>query len=159
MRPNLPELIESELAALEQDWPRDLARGVIHADLFPDNVFFMDGKLSGLIDFYFACEDALAYDLAVCINAWCFERGGEFNATQTRALTLAEHGVKPVAGLDLAHVPLLCRGAAMRFLLTRLYDWFHTAPGALVQRKDPLEYVERIQFHRGAKSAASYGLT
>lgn len=150
--------LQAELDVLEKNWPRDLAQGVIHGDLFPDNVFFLGENLSGLIDFYFACNDALAYDLAICLNAWCFEGDGSFNITKARMLLQAYASVRPLDAAELAALPLLSRGNAMRFLLTRLYDWLHHPPGALVQPKNPLEYLKRLRFHRGVTSPTSYGL-
>lgn len=150
--------LDSELTALARDWPRDLPSGVIHADLFPDNVFFIGDRLSGLIDFYFACNDAFAYDLAVCLNAWCFEEDGSFNITKARGLLQAYTQVRPLDAQELAALPLLARGAAMRFLLTRLYDWINHPPGAFVKPKNPKEYLTRLRFHRGVSSPAGYGL-
>ncbi|MBS0244755.1 MAG: homoserine kinase, partial [Proteobacteria bacterium] len=158
IRPGLARLIETELTTLERSWPRSLPSGVIHADLFPDNVFFLGDRLSGLIDFYFACTDALAYDVAVCINAWCFEADGAFNRTKARALLRAYDAVRHLTGAEREALPLLARGSALRFLLTRAYDWINTPPDALVKRKDPLEYVRRLTFHQTVKSAAEYGL-
>ena len=153
----LGQTIEAELAVLERSWPAELARGVIHADLFPDNVFFVGERLSGLIDFYFACNDALAYDVAVCLNAWCFEPDGSFNLTKGRALLKGYGRVRPLALAESAALPLLARGAALRFLLTRAYDWLHTRPDALVSRKDPGEYVRKLRFHQSVGSATAYG--
>lgn len=150
--------IEGELAYLEANWPGALPQGVIHADLFPDNVFFIGDKLSGVIDFYFACNDALAYDLAICLNAWCFEHDASFNITKARALLQAYHEVRPLEASELAALPLLARGSALRFLLTRLYDWLNQQPGALVSPKNPVEYLRRLRFHRGISSPAGYGL-
>lgn len=150
--------IESELSYLEANWPGALPQGVIHADLFPDNVFFIGDKLSGVIDFYFACNDALAYDLAICLNAWCFEHDASFNITKARALLQAYHEVRPLEPSELAALPLLARGSALRFLLTRLYDWLNQQPGALVSPKNPVEYLRRLRFHRGISSPAGYGL-
>ena len=150
--------LADELSALEASWPHDLPQGVIHADLFPDNVFFIGEKLSGVIDFYFACNDALAYDLAICLNAWCFEHDGSFNITKARALTQSYNQVRPLDAAELAALPLLARGSAMRFLLTRLYDWLNHPPGALVKPKNPLEYLKRLRFHRSLSSPAAYGL-
>jgi homoserine kinase type II len=150
--------IEAELAVLERDWPRDLPQGVIHADMFPDNVFFIGDRLSGVIDFYFACNDALAYDLAICLNAWCFEHDASFNITKARALLQAYNEVRPLNDAELAALPLLARGSALRFLLTRLYDWLNRQPGALVSPKNPMEYVRRLRFHRSVTSPAGYGL-
>jgi homoserine kinase type II len=147
-----------ELAFFEAHWPGDLPAGVIHADLFNDNVFFLNDQLSGLIDFYFACNDALAYDVAVCLNAWCFEADRSFNATKARALLQAYEKIRPLTAAELRALPLLARGAALRFLLTRLYDWIHTPANALVKRKDPLEYLAYLRFHRGTTSLSDYGL-
>ena len=150
--------IEAELDFLEANWPTGLPSGVIHADLFPDNVFFLDGALSGLIDFYFACNDMLAYDPAVCLNAWCFEPDGSLNVTKGRALLAGYRAVRPLAADEVAALPILARGAALRFLLTRLYDWLTVPPGALVVPKDPLEYYKKLRFHRGVADAVAYGL-
>ena len=155
---NLRDLIEKELAALERDWPRGLPQGVIHADLFPDNVFFLGDTLSGLIDFYFACTDALAYDVAICLNAWCFETDHSYNVTKGRALLQAYARVRPLAEAERAALPLLARGAALRFLLTRLVDWFNVPPGALVRPKDPMEYFRKLRFHQKVKSVRDYGI-
>jgi homoserine kinase type II len=142
--------LQGEIEFFEANWPNDLPAGVIHADLFNDNVFFLNERLSGLIDFYFACNDLLAYDVAICLNAWCFEADNSFNATKARAL---------LQGYDKRKaLPLLSRGAALRFLLTRLYDWVHTPADALVKRKDPQEYLAKLRFHRGTTSLADYGL-
>ena len=150
--------IAQEYEYLSANWPRDLPTGVIHADLFPDNVFFMGGKLTGLIDFYFACTDALAYDLAICLNAWCFERSGEFNITKARHLLSAYRGVREVSEAELAALPLLARGSALRFLLTRLYDWLNQVDGAMVKPKDPMEYIDKLRFHQRIHGPGAYGL-
>jgi homoserine kinase type II len=151
-------LIEDELKALEKQWPRDLPQGVIHADLFPDNVLFVDNEVSGIIDFYFACRDAFAYDVAVMLNAWCFEADGSFNLTKGRALVSGYQAKRSLAPAERAAMPLLCRGAALRFLLTRLYDWINPDPAALVRPKDPRDFARRLRFHRQITSAAAYGL-
>jgi homoserine kinase type II len=156
--PGLAAEIAAELADLEASWPTDLPRGVIHADLFPDNVFFRGEEVSGVIDFYFACNDIYAYDLAILINAWCFEPGFDFNVTKARHLLSAYAETRPLSAAEIAALPLLARGAAMRFLLTRLYDWLNTPAGALVRPKDPLEYLRILRFHRGIASAGAYGL-
>jgi homoserine kinase type II len=150
--------LDAEIDFFEANWPRGLPGGVIHADLFPDNVFFLHEKLSGLIDFYFACNDALAYDVAICLNAWCFEPDRSFNATKARVLLQGYDKVRPLTDEERRVLPLLARGAALRFLLTRLYDWVHTPADALVKRKDPLEYLAYLRFHRRAESLADYGL-
>jgi homoserine kinase type II len=151
-------LINYELAYLDRAWPKNLPSGVIHADLFPDNVFFIGEQLSGLIDFYFACNDAWVYDLAICLNAWCFEPDFSFNATKSRALIGAYQSLRPLTSAETAAFPTLARGAALRFLLTRAHDWLHTDPQALVKPHDPLAYVRRLRFHQEVGSAAEYGL-
>ena len=153
----LGEELSSALPRILTAWPKDLPRGHIHADLFPDNVFFLGGKLSGLIDFYFAATDLLAYDVAVCLNAWCFETDGSFNLTKGQALLAGYNRVRQMQADELAALPVLCQGAAMRFALTRLYDWVNTPPGAFVTRKDPMDYVRRLRFHLHATSEKSYG--
>lgn len=158
VEPGLQAEITDELAFLESHWPKTLPHGVIHADLFPDNVFFIGDQLSGLIDFYFACNDAYAYDVSVCLNAWCFEKDGAFNLTKGMALLDGYEQVRPLNGAELRALPLLARGSALRFFLTRLYDWLTTPPGALVVKKDPLEYLKKLRFHRQVKSAEEYGL-
>jgi homoserine kinase type II len=150
--------LETALDAILAAWPAALPVGHIHADLFPDNVFFLDGRLSGLIDFYFAATDLLAYDIAVCLNAWCFEPDFSFNVTKARALLRAYHEVRALSDAERAALPVLCQGAAIRFLLTRLYDWLNTPEGALVTRKDPLEYVRRLRFHLSARDEHAYGI-
>lgn len=158
IRPGLAEELGQELEALERDWPTHLPEGVIHADLFPDNVFFRGEQVSGLIDFYFACTDFLTYDLAICLNAWCFESDGSFNVTKARVMLANYRAVRPIASAELAVLPLLARGSALRFLLTRLYDRLHHPPGAFVRPKDPLEYLQKLRFHRGVTSLGAYGL-
>ncbi|MGG5823690.1 homoserine kinase [Falsiroseomonas sp. HW251] len=156
--------LDGHLAAILAAWPAPgaLPSGQIHADLFPDNVFFLPDAagrphVSGLIDFYFACTDLFAYDVAVCLNAWCFEPDGSFNVTKGRALVGAYAAVRPLSEAERAALPALCRGAAIRFLLTRLYDWTHTPPGALVTRKDPLEYLRKLRFFARAASPEAIG--
>jgi homoserine kinase type II len=151
-------MIETELGQLETSWPRDLPQGVIHADLFPDNVFFLSDKLSGLIDFYFACTDTLAFDIAICLNAWCFEPDHSYNVTKGRNLLTSYIKTRPLSAAEREALPLLARGAAMRFLLTRLVDWLNVPAGALVQPKDPLEYSRKLRFHQKAASVRDYGL-
>lgn len=158
IQPGLAGVIEHELSHLEAAWPKSLPKGVIHADLFPDNVFFLGNDISGLIDFYFACSDWLAYDIAVCLNAWCFEPDGAFNITKGQALLRGYEAVRPIGADEAVALPLLARGAALRFLLTRAYDWLNTPATALVSRKDPGEYLRRLRFHQTIGSAAGYGL-
>ena len=157
LAPGLAGLIAADLETLKTEWPADLPAGAIHADLFPDNAFFLDNELSGVIDFYFGCTDFLAYDIAVCLNAWCFEARGEFNLTKGQALISGYESVRPQTPKERAALPILARGAALRFFLTRLIDWAGTPADALVRPKNPLDYAERLGFHRQVKSAADYG--
>jgi len=156
--PHLSEETAAELGFLKTHWPAGLPGGVIHADLFNDNVFFLGEKLSGLIDFYFACNDALAYDLAICLSAWCFEPDNAFNVSKGRAMISAYERVRPLDEAEVAALPLLARGAALRFMLTRLVDWLNVPPGAKVKPKNPLEYRDKLRFHQRVRSAADYGL-
>jgi homoserine kinase type II len=158
VQPGLDKAIAAELTALEASWPQGLPQGVIHADLFPDNVFFLGERLSGLIDFYFACIDTLAYDVAICLNAWCFELDHSYNVTKGRALLQAYARNRALSAAEREALPLLCRGAALRFLLTRLVDWLNVPPGALVKPKDPLEYFRKLRFHQAVKSVRDYGI-
>lgn len=166
VRPGLAADILREYDALQAAWPdpagrsgdRPLPHGVIHADLFPDNVFFLGDSFSGVIDFYFACNDYFAYDLAICLNAWCFESDGAFNVTKARALLNGYESVRPLTDGEVHTLPLFARGAALRFLLTRLYDWLNQVPGALVKPKDPLEYWQKLKFHRQVLGASAYGI-
>lgn len=154
----LGALIADEHRFLQSAWPIGLPEGVIHADLFPDNVFFLKTTLSGFIDFYFACNDSLAYDLAVCLNAWCFEPDRSFNVTKGRALIGGYEAVRPLSQAERAALPILSRGAALRFLLTRLHDWLSVPDGALVTPKDPMEYVRKLRFHQKVAGVSDYGL-
>jgi homoserine kinase type II len=156
--PGLADEAASELAALQAIWPGDLPSGVIHADLFPDNVFFLGNELSGLIDFYFACNDAFAYDLGICLNAWCFEPDASFNITKGMALINGYERVRRLGEREVAALPALARGSALRFMLTRLVDWLNVPPGAKVVPKDPREYLKKMRFHRNVTSARDYGL-
>ena len=157
--PGLARETGAELAALQGLWPKSLPAGVIHADLFPDNVFFLDGKLSGLIDFYFACDDSFAYDLAVCLNAWCFEADGSFNVSKGMAMIGAYERVRPLEPSEVEALPVLARGSALRFMLTRLVDWLDVPAGAKVTPKDPREYLAKLRFHQRVASARDYGLS
>jgi homoserine kinase type II len=164
--PGLAHEIAREYDALKAAWPetpgragdRPLPHGVIHADLFPDNVFFLGENFSGLIDFYFACNDYFAYEVAINLNAWCFEADGAFNVTKARALLNGYESVRPLTDGEVHTLPLFARGAALRFLLTRLYDWLNQVPGALVKPKDPLEYWKKLKFHRQVLGASAYGI-
>ncbi len=156
--PRLREEIATELAFLQANWPTGLPSGVIHADLFNDNVFFLGEKLSGLIDFYFACNDAFAYDLAICLSAWCFEADNAFNVSKGQATISAYERVRRLQDPEVEALPTLARGAALRFMLTRLVDWLNVPPGAKVAPKNPLEYRDKLRFHQRVKTAADYGL-
>jgi homoserine kinase type II len=150
--------MSDELDHLEKNWPTNLPEGVIHADAFPDNVLFLGEKLSGLIDFYFACNDILAYDIAICLNAWCFEADHSFNVTKARAFLGAYGRERKLSDAEQDALPLLARGAALRILLTRLVDWFNVPPGALVKPKDPLEYFRKLRFQQSVASMRDYGV-
>lgn len=158
VQPGLRQTIETELAVLERLWPRDLPQGVIHADLFPDNVFFLGERVSGLIDFYFACNDTLAYDLAICLNAWCFETDHSYNVTKGRALLQGYVRTRALSRAEWEALPVLARGAALRFLLTRLVDWLDVPAGAFVKPKDPVEYFRKLRFHQSIAKSRDYGL-
>jgi homoserine kinase type II len=157
VREGLAAELETALAAILAAWPSGLPAGHIHADLFPDNVFFLNDRVSGLIDFYFACTDLYAYDLAVCLNAWCFEADGSFNVTKGRLMIGAYEARRPLTSAEAEALPVLCAGAAIRFLLTRLHDWLHHPPGAFVTPKDPLEYLRKLRFHRAVRGVGDYG--
>lgn len=157
--PDLTRAMEQELTRLRENWPDNLPNGIIHADLFPDNVFFMEGVVSGLIDFYFACNDFYAYDLAIALNAWCFEADASFNVTKARALLSGYQNERPLAPEEIDAMPILGAGAAMRFLTTRLFDWLNQVDGAQVEPKNPNDFLRRLRFHRSATRPADYGLT
>ena len=159
LQPGLAQKISDDLkeVAGAQSSFSALPRGTIHADLFPDNAFFLGDRFTGAIDFYFACTDALAYDLAVCVNAWAFESDGAFNFSKAANLIAGYESVRPLDADEQAAFPILCRGAALRFFLTRLVDWTDTPDDALVKPKDPLDYADRLRFHRTARSISDYG--
>ena len=156
--PGLAAILSKELDFLEANWPDNLPKGVCHADLFPDNVFFLGDKLSGLIDFYFACNDFLVYDLAICLNAWCFERDNSFNVTKARRMLAAYRRERSTSDAEIAALPTIARGAAIRFLLTRLFDWLNRPEGAFVKPKDPREYLSILQFHQRVTAPGEYGV-
>ncbi|WP_144299403.1 phosphotransferase, partial [Elioraea rosea] len=158
VRAGLGAEVADALDVILSGWPSGLPRGQIHADLFPDNVFFLGDRVSGLIDFYFACTDLFAYDIAVCLNAWCFEPDASFNVTKAKLLLGAYTAARPLTAEEREALPVLCAGAAVRFLLTRLYDWLNHPPGAFVTPKDPLEYARKLRFHRAVRSVRDYGL-
>ncbi|MFZ1743399.1 MAG: homoserine kinase [Pontixanthobacter sp.] len=156
--PGLPELIDRRMDEVEADWPAHLPRSIIHADLFPDNVLILEGKVTGLIDFYFACNDVTAYDLAVTHAAWCFSPDGTtFSADIGQALIAGYEGLRPLTSDERDALPLLAQAAAMRFVATRAYDWIHTAADALVTRKNPMDFVNRLKFYAEAGSSAFQG--
>ena len=157
VEPGLADELAAEQATLERLWPTDLPTGTCHDDLFPDNVFFRDRQVSGVIDFYFACTDFFAYDLAVCVNAWCFGLDHLWDPERVQLMVDAYQAIRKLTPAEAAAMPVLARGAALRFLLTRLYDWLNRPPGALVRHKDPLEYLAKLRFHRAAGPAV-YGL-
>jgi homoserine kinase type II len=161
LRPGLPDAIKADLAdvaaAIAAGWRAALPQGIIHADLFPDNTLFLGDDLAGVIDFYFACTDALVYDLAVCLNAWCFEADRSFNITKARTMVQSYERIRPLSDAERAALPAIARGAALRFFATRLADWSTTPEGALVKRKDPLEYADKLEFHRRARGPQDYG--
>jgi len=154
----LRELIATSYRDVSARWPSGLPCGVIHADLFPDNVLFTNERVSGLIDFYFACNDAYAYDLATMLNAWCFENDGAYNITKGKSLIAAYRKHRQLTDAEIAALPILCAGAALRFLLTRLYDLLNHDPMALVRPKNPREFLKRLRFHRNVRSPSEYGL-
>jgi homoserine kinase type II len=153
----LAATVRIELDHLDTAWPRGLPNGVIHADLFPDNIFFLGDDVSGVIDFYFACNDLWAYDLAVCLNAWAFDAQHVFDPARSSALVAAYTVVRPLSDAEWSALPTLCRGAALRFLLTRAFDWINTPADALVQRKDPLEYLAKLRAHQQITDGRQYG--
>ncbi|MFN3524269.1 MAG: homoserine kinase [Phenylobacterium sp.] len=157
LKPGLAAVIDADLDMLARRWPQGLPSGVVHADYFPDNVFFHGAEFAGTIDFYFACVDAYAYDVAIALNAWCFEADGSFNITAARALLAGYESRRPLSGAERAALPVLAHGAAMRFFLTRLADWGSTPPGALVRPKDPLEYERKLAVHRSAPDLVLFG--
>lgn len=154
----MKDAIRDRLDSILDAWPSDLPRGVIHADLFPNNVLFIGDSLTGVIDFYFACDDILAYDLGICMNSWCFEPDGSFNLTKSRAMLKAYQSVRPLSEVETEAIPILAAGSAMRFFLTRLYDWINTPTDALVSPKDPMEYWSILRFHQSVSGTTAYGI-
>lgn len=157
LAPNLWQQASDRLDALLQRWPEGLPRGVLHADLFPDNVLFIGNQVTGVIDFYFACNDMLAYDLAIMLNAWCFEPDGGFNITKATRLVTSYQAIRPLTAAEIVAIPVLAEGAAMRFFLTRLYDWINTPADAQVRPHDPMPYWRRLNFHQSVSGAEAYG--
>ena len=157
LKPGLAATIDGDLERLAARWPTGLPAGLIHADYFPDNVFFQAHRFVAAFDFYFACMDSYAYDIAVALNAWCFEPGGDFNITAARQLVAGYESRRPLSDAERAALPVLAHGAAMRFFLTRLADWRATPAGALVKPKDPLEYERKLAVHRAAPDLVLFG--
>jgi homoserine kinase type II len=148
--PALPAMIAAALAATS-DWPRDLARATVHTDLFPDNVLMLDGKVTGLIDFYFACTDIRAFDYATTHAAWCFSGdGATYHADRAAALAAGYGESHGLTAAETAALPRLGQGAGLRFTLTRAYDWLNTPPDALVTRKDPMAFARRMAWYGAA---------
>lgn len=155
----LSDAVEQELSYLEAHWPINLPRHVIHGDLFPDNVLMLGDEVTGLIDFYFAATDFRAYDVAVTHAAWCFSSdGAEFHKDAATALIRGYRSKVDLSDEELAALPLLARGASLRFLLTRAHDWLHTPADALVTRKDPAAFLRRLQRYQVADSAELFAL-
>lgn len=158
LRNNIDKEIVNELNFLTNNWPQSLPFGIIHGDLFPDNIFFDASALSGVIDFYFACNEFYAFDIAICINAWCFEKDNSFNITKAKHLLEGYKKFRDLSMEELEYLPILCRGSALRFLLTRIIDWQRVDKRALVIPKDPLEYFNKLKFHQSVLSVKDYGI-
>ena len=156
---NLPKIIEKNLDEIEKSWPKNIPAGIIHADLFPDNIFFDKKKLSGIIDFYFSCYDFYAFEIAICLNALCFEGKNEnlsFNVTKAKRFIDAYSSIRKLTEKEKSSLKILCKGAAIRFLLTRVFDYLNLTEGAIVTVKDPLEYLKRLEFHDSVKNYHDY---
>ena len=156
---DLPKLIKENLNSVEKNWPKDLPKGIIHADLFHDNIFFNKDKFSGIIDFYFSCEDFFAFEIAICFNALCFEGVKEnlsFNVTKAKSFIDGYSSIRKLSDPEKQSIKVLSQGAALRFLLTRVFDALNTVEGAIVKVKDPIEYLKRLEFHKNAKNHEDY---
>ena len=156
---DLPNIIEKNLDEIEKDWPKNIPSGIIHADLFPDNIFFKEHKLSGIIDYYFSCNDFYAFEIAVCLNALCFEGRNEnlsFNVTKAKKFIDGYSSIRKLTEEEKKHLKILCQGAAIRFLLTRVFDYLNLTEGAIVKIKDPIEYLKRLEFHNSVKNYQDY---
>lgn len=158
IQPNLSTLVETELDYLEANWPKNLPTGIIHADIFPDNVFFLKGELSGFIDFYFSCNDMLAYDVAICINAWCFDNDGNYDQEKAESFLIGYQKIRKFSDEENIALPILIRGSAIRFLLTRVYDWLNVPKTAVVVPKNPVEYINKVKFHQSITNFRIYGV-
>ena len=156
---DLPILIEENLTSVEQNWPKDLPKGIIHADLFHDNIFFLKENFSGIIDFYFSCDDFFAFEIAICFNALCFDGSKEnlsFNVTKAKNFIDGYSSIRKLSELEKKNIKVLSQGAALRFLLTRVFDALNTVEGAIVKVKDPIEYLKRLEFHKNSKNFEDY---
>ncbi len=156
---DLPKLIEENLKDVEKNWPKDLPRGIIHADLFHDNIFFLQDKFSGIIDFYFSCEDFFAFEIAICFNALCFDGLKDnlsFNVTKAKNFIDGYTSIRKLNKEEKNNIKVLSQGAALRFLLTRVFDALNTVEGAMVKIKDPIEYLKRLEFHKNSKNYEDY---
>ena len=159
IHPHLPEIIEKNLNEISKNWPSNIPAGIIHADLFPDNIFFKDNKLSGIIDYYFSCYDFYAFEIAICLNALCFEGKNEnlsFNVTKAKKFIDGYSSIRDLTEEEKKSLKVLCQGAAMRFLLTRVFDYLNLTEGAIVKIKDPIEYLKRLEFHDSVKNYQDY---
>jgi len=159
IHPSLPGVIEKNLIEVEKNWPKNIPSGIIHADLFPDNIFFRNNRLSGVIDYYFSCNDFYAFEIAICLNALCFEGSKEnlsFNVTKAKKLIDGYSSVRILTKNEKDSFKILCKGAALRFLLTRVFDYLNLTEGAIVKIKDPLEYLKRLEFHDSVKDYSEY---
>ena len=157
--PDLTKIIERNLEIIEDKWPKNIPRGIIHADLFPDNIFFKGNKLTGIIDFYFSCYDFYALEIAICLNALCFEGKNEnlsFNVTKAKKFIDGYSSIRKLTEEEKESLKILCHGAAMRFLLTRVFDYLNLTEDALVKIKDPVEYLKRLEFHNSVKNYQDY---
>tara|TARA_Y100000590_G_scaffold258781_1_gene290434 strand:- start:3500 stop:4468 length:969 start_codon:yes stop_codon:yes gene_type:complete len=159
IHPNLSKIVEKNLNEMESKWPKDIPSGIIHADLFSDNIFFKNNELTGIIDFYFSCNDYYAFEIAICLNALCFEGIKEnlsFNVTKAKKFIDGYSAVRQLKDKEKKCLKILCQGAAMRFLLTRVFDYLNLTKGALVKIKDPVEYLKRLEFHNSIKNYQDY---
>ena len=156
---DLPALIEENLVDVEKNWPNNLPKGIIHADLFHDNIFFDKDNFSGIIDFYFSCEDFFAFEIAICFNALCFDGAKEnlsFNVTKAKNFIDGYSSIRKLLDLEKQSIKVLSQGAALRFLLTRVFDSLNIVEGAIVKVKDPIEYLKRLEFHKNSKNYEDY---
>jgi len=159
IHPNLSSIIEKNLDEIEKKWPKNIPSGIIHADLFPDNIFFKNDKLSGIIDYYFSCHDSYAFEIAICLNALCFEGKNQnlsFNVTKAKKFIDGYSSIRKLNEVEKKSLKVLCQGAAIRFLLTRVFDYLNLIEGAIVTVKDPIEYLKRLEFHDNVKNYDEY---